>query len=104
VTEPLDTLPPPPIPTQPFFAWSWSRDGTRIAGRHAGGVWVYSLESRTYQRVADGIEPRWLGDSREILAMPGATLASPTPSRDDRDLYFIYSRPAADIWLLTFKQ
>jgi hypothetical protein len=86
---------------------------------------VYSLESRTYQRVADGIEPRWLGDSRrlvyanlgrlylvdmrrnqvdEILAMPGATLASPTPSRDDRDLYFIYSRPAADIWLLTFKQ
>jgi Tol biopolymer transport system component len=58
-----------------FIAWSWSRDGTRLAGwrriKSTGrdaGILVYSFESKTYESLTDyGRNPVWLSDSRRLL-------------------------------------
>ena len=77
--------------TDPRFAvWSWSPDGTQLAGQRylrtpqelslhdsmppggeissGGGIVVYSLTSRSYTRLTDyGEFPVWLRDSRRLI-------------------------------------
>jgi Tol biopolymer transport system component len=123
VSEPVETLPPVPDPTLAFSASSWSPDGRKVAG-HTNSIWVYSFDTKTYSRIADGTWPVWLGDSRrlvymyggrlflvdtvapqprEILARPGEVLGDPSLTRDGRQLYFTHATTGADIWLMTFK-
>ena len=123
VTEPVETLPPHPDPVRAFRAWSWSPDGRKVAGDVGGAeIWVYSFDTKTYSRIADGAEPVWFGDSsrvvymfrdrlfvadtvskqsREVLARPGETLGNPSLTRDGRQLYFTHATTGADIWLMT---
>jgi Tol biopolymer transport system component len=58
-----------------FIAWSWSSDGSRLAGwrrmkndgREAGVV-LYSFESREYERLTEfGRSPIWLSDNRRLI-------------------------------------
>ena len=62
---------PLPRHSQGFCAWSWSRDGKRLAGESGesqGGIEIYSCESGTYQRLTDfGFNPVWLSDGRRLL-------------------------------------
>jgi Tol biopolymer transport system component len=69
------SLPPLPDDDSRFIAWSWSRDGTRLAGwrriistgRDAGIV-VYSLQSESYEILTEsGRNPVWLSDGRRLL-------------------------------------
>jgi Tol biopolymer transport system component len=124
VSEPIETLPPPPDPTAAFRAWSWAPDGRTVAGDVAGAeVWVYSFDTKTYARIANGATPVWLRDSRrlvyfsggrlfvadtvskqsrEVHAIPGEALGDPSLTRDGRSLYYTHARTGADIWLMTF--
>ena len=68
-----------PVPLPPlgdgdgyFVAWSWSPDGKWLAGHGAAGapsgIYIYSLESEEYEKLADtGGGPRWLSDSRTLV-------------------------------------
>lgn len=125
VSEPIETLPRHPDPAQAFRAYSWSPDGRMIAGDVAGGeIWIYSFDTKTYSRIADGAVPVWLRDSRrlvyasagrlfvvdtvaterrEILARSGEFLGDPSVTQDGRSLYFTHATTGADIWLMTFK-
>jgi Tol biopolymer transport system component len=130
VFEPIETLPPHPDPVRAFRAWSWSPDDRWVAGDVGGGlggseIWVYSFDTKGYSRIATGVAPDWLPDSRrlvyasggrlfvvdtvsrqsrEILARPGETLGDPSLTRDGRSLYFTHATTGADIWLMTFKR
>src|SRR5262245_11518772 len=57
-----------------LLAWSWSRDGEKLAGlrarpdRHLPGIFVYTLKSQQYQQVTKiGRDPVWLSDNRRLL-------------------------------------
>lgn len=56
-----------------FIPWSWSPDGTKLAGwirtgASESGIFVYSFATRSYQRVTpSGQQPVWLSDSRRLL-------------------------------------
>ena len=58
-----------------FIAWSWSRDGTRLAGwrriKSTGkdaGIVVYAFESESYESLTDfGRKPVWFSDGRRLL-------------------------------------
>jgi Tol biopolymer transport system component len=123
VSEPVETLPDSPESTA-FSAWSWSPDGSKIAGYTATAIWVYSFDTKAYTRIVDGTTPTWLSDnrrliyaragalhlvdtvtkqSREILSFRDEALGDPRLTRDDRHLYFVHASTGADIWLLTFK-
>jgi Tol biopolymer transport system component len=104
----------------------WSPDGRQIAisGRGGrGGVWVYSLDTRTYRRFGDGQDAAWLadgrrlvydnhgrlwvldtisGDTKEVLAIPGETLDSPVPIMGDSQLLFTRTAQSSDIWTMRF--
>ncbi|CAN5733898.1 hypothetical protein BH24ACI5_BH24ACI5_27360 [soil metagenome] len=124
-------LPAIPDPTQTFEIWSWSPDGTRLAGQkhltdlsHAG-IAVHTLGSSQIQWLTDfGEWPVWLRDSRrllfshrgklflidsvsgrqkEILSLPQNSLGSIGLSEDNRTIYFTLQSAEADIWMLTLK-
>lgn len=126
-STPREILPPFPDSTAAFARpTNWSPDGRLLAaigqgGR--GGVWVYSFDARAYRRVADGVSPRWLSDGRrliyqtggrlfivdtasgagrEVLAIPGETLAAPALTADDSQLFFLHGATSSDIWLMRF--
>jgi Tol biopolymer transport system component len=74
------TSPTPSIAMLPeedamFIAWSWSRDGKRLAGWRRiistgrdAGILVYSFESESYESLTDqGRNPVWLSDDRRLL-------------------------------------
>lgn len=59
-----------------FVPWSWSPDGTRLAGQasrpsrpqRGGGVWILSLKEGTHTALTDfGSTPLWLSDGRRLL-------------------------------------
>ena len=121
-SAPIET--PPSFATGEFAPGSWSRDGTTIAGTAAGAVWTYSLDRRSFERIAPGSSPVWLADStrllfvnegrihmaetvwkftREVMALPGEDLGAPCLSVDDRYLYFSRPRTDADLWVLTVR-
>jgi Tol biopolymer transport system component len=138
VLEPWKEQSPKPVAVPPefgaqFYPWSWSPDGTRLAGAllkadgvTVAGLGIYSFESQQLKRLPQiGYNPVWLGDSRrllaqdhrgklylidtwskksrEILSVAPHSLAGTTLSRDNRRIYFSVRVSEADIWLATLK-
>ena len=107
-------------------ASDWSPDGRQIAVEGVGGrtgVWVYSLNTRSYRRFGDGNTPAWLADGRrlvydyrgrlwvldtitggtkELLAIPGEELDFPLPIAGDSQLVFRRGSYSSDIWTVRF--
>ncbi len=135
-TRPWQEQSPRPLPApgdrdETFSAWSWSPDGSKIAGfqQRADGVftglYVYSFQSQEYQKVTDaGLDPVWLpgsrrllyhhdgrlhladtasAETREVLSVAPAEVARRgfSVSRDGRAIYFSETRTEADVWLMT---
>jgi eukaryotic-like serine/threonine-protein kinase len=70
----VEPLPPHGMGNGTFIPWTWSPDGTKLAGiifRGADfntGVVVYDLTTRKYSRLTDsGTPPSWLSDNRRLL-------------------------------------
>jgi Tol biopolymer transport system component len=64
-----------------FYPRSWSADGRRIfgwaagAGNIDGGLWVYSLDSRRYEKLIDsGRNPKLLKDGQRLVYQRGGAL------------------------------
>lgn len=123
---------PEELPTSPFGAFlpnCWSSDGERLAGQIGtaeSGIAVYSLRSRTFERLTDfGGWPVWLPDNRRILFVAGGkafhivdsrtkqvkkifsvtrdVLGPPRLTRDGRAAYFSRRVTEGDIWLLSLR-
>jgi Tol biopolymer transport system component len=121
---------PFPMMTDPagqFVAWSWSPDGSRVAGWNTlnPGLFIYTFESRQYKKVADfGMIPVWLGDARRLLFPRGSSLyladtqsgrvrelfsiaplfaGAGAVTKDNRHLYFSVFSTEADIWLMSLE-
>ena len=121
-----DRLPAPPSSVSAVYLNDWSPDGARIAAHESptGGLWMYQVEDRRWERVAPaGAYPRWLPDSqrmvatsggrivlvdtrtklsREVYAQPGRRISYVALSRDGRRLYFTSGSTGADVWLMRF--
>ncbi|HEY4562705.1 MAG TPA: protein kinase, partial [Thermoanaerobaculia bacterium] len=119
----------PPSPTgRPFFASSWSPDGTWLAGNSKGDLFLYSLASRRYERLQPGGgQPVWFHDglrllysaasggqvhvfdlrtrqSRQLLVPPASSsFRSADLGPDDRTLYVVRSQEEGNICMLTMK-
>jgi Tol biopolymer transport system component len=115
-----------------FWVESWSPDGDWLAGAvntasgASGGIAIYNLKSRQYQRLTTfGDWATWLSDSRRLLFADSGTIflldiesgrsrevLSIAPddvvtfslSPDNRTIYFTRRTSEADIWLLTLKE
>jgi eukaryotic-like serine/threonine-protein kinase len=114
-----------------FIAWDWSPDGKYLSGSRRGaerverGIYIYSLETRQYERVSE-IDGRsvWLNDSRRLLFTSGSKLyivdrytkkpkelrsftpnaiTAPATTKDNRSIYLAIAMVEADIWLLTLE-
>jgi Tol biopolymer transport system component len=114
-----------------FRVNSWSPDGQRLVGDievqgRGTRIVTYSLQSRTYERVADfGEWPVWLPDSRRVLFVAGGNgfhivdtrtkqirdifsvkrdvIGPPRLTHDGKTAYFTRRVTEADIWLVTMK-
>ena len=114
-----------------FTPWSWSPDGTKLAGwirglgqDHDSGLVLYSFVTQSYERVAlFGTHPVWLSDSRRLLfnhndagylvdsqtkrvkeiisGPPSQRVQNIGISHDDRRLYYSLLLSESDIWLLS---
>jgi serine/threonine protein kinase/Tol biopolymer transport system component len=121
----------PPEDGASFAATSWSPDGTRLAGileakdgSSIPGVVVYSLQTRTYERLTQaGSVPQWLRDGRTVLYLdegkilrcdlsskatrlvlappPGSVFRSVSLPGDNRMLYALGTIQEGDIQMLT---
>jgi serine/threonine protein kinase len=117
---------PNPSAKGPFFASSWSPDGTQLAGDvRDEAVYLFSLLSRRYERIATpGSQPVWFHDGRRLLYIDrgiqlydtrtkrsrlllapseGSSFLVADLAPDDRALYTIRTRNEGDVWLLTMK-
>ena len=114
-----------------FGPTSWSPDGQKLAGTRtftdrvaAGGIFIYSLESRIFQMIVDkAAGARWLNDSRRLVYPDSATnkiflvdTVSPVPveifsiaprslgairlSPDNKTLYLTLSTSESHVWQL----
>ncbi len=104
-----------------FQPWSFSPDGTTLAGS-ADGVVLYSIRDRTYRRLTDfGEKPVWLGDGRHLIfasgrsvfmvssdggkprevysAAPNGLLPSLSVSADGRSIYAGLTASPEEIWI-----
>jgi Tol biopolymer transport system component len=113
----------------------WSPDGRYLVGfsrkgaEEWNGLWVYSVESRSYEKITDTgssypSRPAWLADSRRFVfahdgklwvadrvtreSKPiyeplGYFLQTPRVSRDQRTIFFMKSRDEGDIWMATLE-
>ncbi|MEX2153472.1 MAG: protein kinase [Gemmatimonadaceae bacterium] len=115
-----------------FLVNSWSQDGERLAGQRGStggmvtGILVYSINTRTYEKVADfGEWPVWLPDNRRILFVANRNafyivdsrtkqvrkifsvehdvIGPPRLTRDGRTAYFTRRVTEGDVWLLTLR-
>jgi Tol biopolymer transport system component len=110
-----------------FLPWSWSLDGTWLAGENYStasgqitGLFLYSLADRSYQALTDfGISPTWLSDSQRLMVLTGGKLVivsrtgkreeiSALPAEeifqfavDSRFVYLITRTQESDVWLMT---
>lgn len=118
-------LPPVPFAIPQFAPNSWSPDGKWIAGQNGFttlGILLYSVGSRTYERILDvGEWPVWLPDSRQLIyVMRGReyhlfdtrtgidrliyssvrdTLGPPRFTRDGRVAFFSRRVTESDVWI-----
>jgi Tol biopolymer transport system component len=118
-----------PSPNFQFAPNSWSPDGKRLAGQNGFttlGIFVYSADTRTVERVLDfGEWPVWLPDSRRILFVSRGrefhildtstkttkrifsavrdTLGPPRLTRDGQVAFFSRRVTEADIWIATLE-
>ena len=120
---------PPPGPGKSFFPNSWSPDGERLLGTSSNlgadpEIFLFSLSSRTYERLADhGDKPIWMRDnrrvlyladgkvrvldsrtkeSRDVLVPPaGSSFNGLELSPDERTLYLGRTTLEGDIWMLS---
>jgi Tol biopolymer transport system component len=121
----LDDLPPVPLSISQFAPNSWSPDGKWIAGQNGFttlGILLYSVESRTHNRILDvGEWPVWLPDSRHLLYVSRGreyhildtrtrtdkliyssrrdTLGPPRLTRDGRAAFFSRRVTESDVWI-----
>ena len=119
-----------PIAEAWFSPWSWSPDGTRIAGmvygpESTGAMGIYDTRDETLALLGGGELPVWLNDNRrlvyvsegkiflidsatreggELLSIAPETI-DPTSLRVARDntIYFTRTTSEADIWLLNLE-
>ncbi len=122
----VDRLPPAPPPEGLFVPNSWSPDGRWITGQSwygVLGILVFSVESRTFQRLTEfGEWPVWLPDSRRILFVSRGrefhvldtrtkatklifsvfrdTLGPPRVTRDGRQAFFSRRITESDVWMV----
>ena len=123
-------LAPPTDGGELFNGWSWSPDGSMLAGflNRGDGVVAYLPASGTFRKLSDvGTDPVWLSDSRRLLfhqrgqihLMDSGTgrmreVLSIAPeevarrgfavSPDDRNIYYAVSTTEADVWLVDFER
>ncbi len=118
-------------PNQWFLAYSWSRDGQKLAGILRGpqsltaDLISYSLGPATFEKLNDfGTRPNWLNDSRRLIfarddkiylldsqTKKTRLIFSVAPnglqalgiSRDNRTIYYSLTTTEADVWLMTFQ-
>ncbi|HUG40085.1 MAG TPA: hypothetical protein VMM12_06360, partial [Longimicrobiales bacterium] len=113
-----------------FTVNDWSPDGSTLAGTidygHTPGIVLYSLDTRTYERVTDfGEWPVWLPDSRRILFGSGGPgfqlldtrtgdvgqvyssdwdiIGPPRLTRDARQVFYSRRVTDGDVWLVTLR-
>lgn len=93
-----ESLPPFSDTGDQFVAIDWSRDGKALVGHvqtRSGiraGIAIYSLESRTYERLTNfGVYPQWLGDGRRIVFQGQGPARSHAQHQyqEDFDLYIV---------------
>ena len=121
--------------TLTFYPRSWSPDGRSIYGTAAGagsrdaGVWIYSLDTRRYEKLTDiGADPKPLRDGQRILyerigqlklydrrtresSLVGTSASYQTGpgqnafaiSQDDRWLCTVHDVSEGDVWMATLK-
>ena len=110
---------------------SWSPDGKKLAGYmvSAGtgesGIFVYSFETRRYEKISDfGVFPVWLDDNRrllfyqrdkiylldsqtkkseEVMSVAPNRTQRITVSKDNRTAFYTLQKTEADIWLGSFE-
>ena len=120
---------PPPGPGKSFYANAWSPDGESLLGTGSNlgadpEILLFSLATRTYERLADhGDRPVWMGDhrrvlyiddgkirvldsrtkeSRDVLVPPaGSSFNGVELSPDERTLYLGRTTLEGDIWMLS---
>jgi Tol biopolymer transport system component len=104
----------------------WSRDGRALYGASGGNLWMLTLASGQYRRLAAGVQPfsaSWLPDDRrlllnregrlvlldtgsgverEVLALRGESIGMASLSPDANYLYFLRGSTTGDIWLARF--
>ncbi len=118
-------------PNQWFLAYSWSRDGQKLAGILRGpesltsDLVSYSLSSQQFEKLSDyGTRPNWLSDSRrlifslddkiflldsqtkkarELFSVAPSRLQSLGVSKDNRTIYYSLTTTEADVWLMTLQ-
>ena len=122
-TRPPQRLPAPPSKS-PVYLREWSPDGMRIAGADtSGGLWVFDVAAKSWDRIGPGSWPRWLPDGRRLLATsrsgiilvdtvtkaarevyrePGRSIGAAVLAPDGRRLYFTSALTASDIWTIRF--
>ncbi len=129
-SKPVDALPPNGDATiTNLLVTSWSPDGSRVLYHTPGttrvGVWMFSFATRTHERLVDGSSGAWLNDGRrflyaaggklrlfdvatrmakDVLEIPGESLAGPRLAVDDTQLVFLRSTSDGDIWLMRFEK
>ncbi len=116
-----------------FVAWSWSPDGTKLAGSsiyHSrllenSDIYVYSFETNSYEKLReDATRPVWLSDNRNLLFAQGGKLFvfdtqtkteqeilsllpqqidSPAITSDNRHIFFGLMTVGSDIQMLSIK-
>jgi Tol biopolymer transport system component len=130
---------PQPLPAFPepghwFQVTSWSGDGRMLAGvgqalaeAGGGGVVLYSIDSRRFDRLTErGTKPLWLRDGVRLLYGPdpehlavldrttkqsrvvwtaprGSQIADFTISKDNKWLCVIQANDEGDVWLATLE-
>ena len=127
--EPRFLPPPDPGVAPQFTVNDWSPDGARLAGMVGvsdDGIFVYALESGSYERLTDfGHWPVWLPDSRRLLFVTGGAayhvidaetkevqllhserwdvLGPPQLTADGREVVYTRRTTEGDIWLASLQ-